>query len=468
MVIERGPQQTLVDSCVQWVRKRIGSRVLRPGMRVPSIRSFARQASVSPFTVVEAYERLVAAGDLEPRKGSGFYVRERSEKTPAPKAETHATVDFTWLMSHMLQPHGAQGPGLGVLPASWLKGTTLGATMRSLGRQNPQRWLQAGTLLGYEPLRGVLQEKLAQFDIVAHPDQIVLTTGTTHALDLVVRVLVRPGDSVLILDPCWFGVHGLLASHGARVVAVPCTDKGPDLGVMEQAIRRERPRLMILSSAAQNPTGASLSRATVTRILAMAKEHDVWIFEDDVYADLCDSQVTRLAAADRLQRVIYSTSFSKTLASNLRVGLLACRSELARSLAEMKIVTGFTTPELNERLIYKLLVEGRYARHAKELRERLAGCRQTAKQLLTKKGIAICGNPVDGMFLWVDMRTDTSALAAAWREQGLLLAPGAVFSPERRASSWMRFNVTTTLDERVLALLSALPPTRASISTRTI
>jgi DNA-binding transcriptional MocR family regulator len=210
---------------------------------------------------------------------------------------------------------------------------------------------------------------------------------------------------------------------------------------------------MILSSAAQNPTGASLPRATVARILAIAKEHDIPIFEDDVYSDLCESSVTRLAAADRLQRVIYSTSFSKTLASNLRVGLLACRSELARTLAEMKIVTGFTTPELNERLIYKLLVEGRYARHAKELRERLAGCRRSAKQLLKREGIDICGDPVDGMFLWVDMRADTSALAASWREKGLLLAPGALFSPERRASSWMRFNVTTTIDERVLALM---------------
>jgi DNA-binding transcriptional MocR family regulator len=455
MVIERGPQQTLVDSCVQWVRKRISSRVLRPGMRVPSIRAFARQAGVSPFSVVEAYEQLVAAGDLEPRRGSGFYVRKRNGQTAAQRSQPRGPVDFAWLMSHMLQPHGAQGPGLGVLPASWLKGTTLAATLRSLGRQNPQRWLQAGTLFGYEPLRGALQEKLAQLDIIADADQIVLTTGTTHALDLVLRVLVRPAESVLILDPCWFGVHGLLASHGARVVTVPSADKGPDLSVMEQTIRRERPRLMILSPAAQNPTAASLARTTVARILAMAKEHDVSIFEDDVYADLCESPVTRLAAADRLQRVIYSTSFSKTLASNLRVGLLACRGELARALAEMKIVTGFTTPELNERLIYKLLVEGRYARHAEELRERLAGCRRSVKHLLRREGIGICGDPVDGLFLWVDMRTDTSALAACWRERGLLLAPGALFSPERRASSWMRFNVTTTMDERVLALLRA-------------
>lgn len=449
----RGEQQsqTRVDGCVQWVRERISTSVFRAGARIPSIRTLARQRRISPFTVAEAYDRLVAEGELEARRGSGFYVRTRPVRAQAPPPRR--TVDFAWLMSHMLQRHGARGPGLGVLPASWLDGARLGTQLRSLGRQHPDRWLHGGTLLGYAPLRMALQERLAQLDIVCDPEQIVLTTGVTQALDLVVRTLVRPGEAVLALDPCWFGTHGLLTSHRARVVPVPCGVRGPDLAALERLVQSERPRLMVMSSAGHNPTGVSLSREVVLRILEIARRGALEIFEDDVYADLCSTSVTRLAAADRLQRVIYSTSFSKTLAANVRVGMLACRPELARTLGEAKIVSGFTTPELNERLVHKLLVERHYARHVERLRARLAVCRDSMRRTLTKLGIDVWGAPQDGMFFWIDMRTDTTAMAAEWREKGLLLAPGSLFSPSQRPTTWMRFNVTTRLDASVLALL---------------
>ncbi|MGH8185112.1 MAG: aminotransferase class I/II-fold pyridoxal phosphate-dependent enzyme [Steroidobacteraceae bacterium] len=169
--------------------------------------------------------------------------------------------------------------------------------------------MQGGTQLGYAPLRHVLQERMAQLDIVTQADQIVLTTGVTHALDLVVRTLVRPGEPVMTFDPCWFGTHGLLASHGARVLGVPCGADGPDFAAMEQLAQRERPRLLVVSSAAHNPTGLCLSAQQAGRILKVAAQFDMQIFEDDVYADLCTSKVTRLAAALReARRTVARTS----------------------------------------------------------------------------------------------------------------------------------------------------------------
>jgi DNA-binding transcriptional MocR family regulator len=250
-----------------------------------------------------------------------------------------------------------------------------------------------------------------------------------------------------VLDPCWFGALGMLATRGIRVIGVPCTPDGPDLNAMEQLAQQEKPRLLLINSAAQNPTGVSLSSATVASILDIAARHDFLIFEDDVYTDICTSAITRLAANDQLDRVIYAASFSKTLAPNIRVGYLACRPDLAESFANTKILTGFTTPELNERLVHKLLVEGRYARHAGELRERLAECRVQTKRTLRHAGIDIFGDPVDGMFLWINMRTDTNELAVLCREKGLLLAPGSLFSPHQTPSPWMRFNMTTSADD---------------------
>ena len=123
-------EQTLVEACAQWARIRIDAQVFRPGMRLPSIRALARQQRVSPFTVVEAYDRLVASGDLEARRGSGFYVRRRAGPR-LPARDQCSPIDLRWLMRHMLDSSSARGPGLGVLPASWLDGVQLGAALRS-------------------------------------------------------------------------------------------------------------------------------------------------------------------------------------------------------------------------------------------------------------------------------------------------------------------------------------------------
>lgn len=453
---DAGP--TLVEAVIQWTTNRIRGQVFRPGMRLPSIRALARQRGVSPFTVAEAYERMVASGQLEARKGSGFYVCPRPADADRSRRGEPSAIDLGWLMHHMLESGSARGPGLGVLPMAWLDGAQLGTALRSLGRQG--RWLDSGRPQGFEPLRTVLQQRLAALDIVAAPGQILLTTGITHALNLVLRLLVNPGDAVLTLDPCWFGAYGMLAAHGARAVGVPLVPDGPDLAALERLMREEQPRLLIVSAAAHNPTGLSLAGETVARILAIAARYDVPIFEDDVYADLCASPVTRFAAADRLHRVIYAGSFSKTLAANLRVGFVACRAELAGALADAKILTGFTTPEINERLVHKLLVEGRYGRHVAALRERLAGHRERARRQLEAAGMDVFGTAGDGMFLWADMHTDTNELAVICRERGLLLAPGSLFSPTQRPSPWMRLNVTTAAADIDTVLRCCTPQAR--------
>jgi DNA-binding transcriptional MocR family regulator len=441
-----GARQSLVEKCIQWVQGRIDRQVFRPEMRLPSIRSLARKIGVSTFTVVAAYERLVAAGKLEARRGSGFYVANRVGATDTPSRRPPPQINLDWLLRSMLVDAGARGPGLGVLPRTWLDGIQLAAALRSLGRQRPSRWLESGTPRGFEPLRIVIQQRLAALDVVAEADQILLTTGVTHALDLVLRTLVAPSDTVMIPVPCWFGAIGLLAAHGVRMVGIPCSADGPDLQTMDRLAREHKPKLLIMSSVAQNPTGVSLSPEMVARVVDIANRRDFLIFEDDVYADLCDCPSARLASVDQLNRVIYASGFSKSLASNVRVGYLACNLELADTLASMKVLRGFTTPELNERLVHALLVEGKYMRHTQKLRTRLAAARADTRSLLRREGVEILGDPEHGMFFWVNARTNTNEMAAQLREQKLVLAPGGLFSTEQLPSHWMRLNVTTPLD----------------------
>ncbi|MEK6424828.1 MAG: PLP-dependent aminotransferase family protein [Burkholderia gladioli] len=458
---------TLVDQLVQWARRRIDERVFRPGMRMPSIRKLAVDKNVSRFTVVEAYERLVAQGYLDSRRGSGFYVRER---TPAalpgesgrpgkdtPPAPVDNTLDVVWLLRNMLHTVSPEkGPGLGYLPARWLDGELITGALRALGRQSGAQMLGLGSAQGFLPLRQQLQTRLAEVEIGASPEQIVLVSGITQAIDLIARLYVRPGDAVIVGDPAWFQMFGRFASQGARLVGMPYTPDGPDLDALETLVQQWRPKMLVINSVLQNPTGTSLSAAQAFRILRLAEAYDFLVVEDDIYGDLCPARypATRLASLDQLKRVIYLGSFSKTLAANLRVGYVAGAPEIANALTDQKMLAGMATPELNERVLYKVLTEGHYRRHVERLRGRLDGVRDKTARMLERVGMRLFTMPAAGMFLWADTGADASALAAAAHEEGFLLTPGGLFSPQQSPSTWTRFNVANCGDPALAGFLA--------------
>ncbi|MBO3033418.1 PLP-dependent aminotransferase family protein [Burkholderia pseudomallei] len=454
---------TLVDQLVQWARRRIDERVFRPGMRMPSIRKLALDKSVSRFTVVEAYERLVAQGYLDSRRGSGFYVRERAPGQQPVGASggaraqpVHNTIDVVWLLRNMLHTVSPEkGPGLGYLPSRWLDGELITSALRALGRQSGAQMLGFGSAQGFLPLRQQLQTRLAEFEIGATPDQLVLVSGITQAIDLIARHCVRPGDAVIVGDPAWFQMFGRFASQGAQLVGMPYTPDGPDLDALENLVQMWRPKMLVINSVLHNPTGTSLSAAQAFRILKLAEAYDFLVVEDDVYGDLCPPSypATCLASLDQLRRVIFLGSFSKTLAANLRVGYIACAPELAKALTDQKMLVGMTTPELNERVLYKVLTEGHYRRHVERLRARLDGVRDKTARMLERTGMRLFTMPAAGMFLWTDTGVDSDALAAAAHEEGFLLTPGSLFSPQQSPSTWTRFNVANCGDPALPAFL---------------
>ena len=451
---------TLVEQIVAWYAARIDERVIRPGSRMPSIRQFAAEHGVSRFTVVEAFDRLIARGYLESRRGAGFFVRERNPGAGLASARAWADaptpgVDAVWLLRNMfkrLPPRDM--PGGGVLPPDWLDEGLISASLRSLGRQSGAALLDYGHPQGYLPLRQQLQLKLAELEIAVQPEQILSTNGVTQGLDLIAQHLLKPGDTVLVDEPSWFLLFGRYAQLGARVIGVPRQSDGPDLARLEMLATEHRPRLFVTTSVLHNPTSTAMSGAKAFQVLRMAEAHDFRIVEDDVYCDLHPGAsvqpCTRLAALDQLRRVIYLGGFSKTLAANLRVGFIACSAELARELTDLKMLIGLTSPELGERIVYRVLSEGHYRRHLHRLRDRLARAREPVFRGLERLGLRPFATPPVGMFVWADTGVDTNPIAQAMLAHGYLMAPGSLFMPDQRPSTWMRFNVATSGNARML------------------
>ncbi|MEO8158122.1 MAG: PLP-dependent aminotransferase family protein [Betaproteobacteria bacterium] len=448
----------LVEQIVSGLSQQIDSRLLMPGVRLPSIRTFSREFDVSRFTVVAAYDRLVAMGYVQSRRGSGFFTVAR-ETDPAPKTQAGAAehaVDVRWLFRRYLEDNEghllAGGPWL---PNDWMDEAGLRRNVRALMRLNGHDLVTYGNPKGYLPLREQVQLKLSGLGVAALPDQIVLTHGVSHALDLIIRQLLKPGDSVLVDDPGYYNFFGNLRSYGVKLHGVPRNPDGPDVAVLLKLAEKHKPKLYFTQSVLQNPTSSDMSPAVAFRVLQAAEKFDFLVVEDDVFCDLQALPTQRLATMEQLNRVIYVSSFSKTLSGSLRVGYLACRQDIAESLTDMKMLSCITTSQFAERLVYHMLVEGHYRKFVEQLRGRLDAARNQTLKTMEELGMQVFVEPRSGMFLWARFPhiEDSAELSNPAFKKGIILAPGAVFRPNLEPSAWMRFNVSVFASPLLLGFL---------------
>lgn len=449
---------TLVDHVMQEIRERIATRSLAPGAKLPSIRGLAEAMSVSKSTVVEGYDRLVAEGVIQSRRGAGFFVAGHAALLALNKIGPilDRAIDPLWVSRQSLEgDETILKPGCGWLPASWLPQASARRVLRALARGADALIADYGTPLGHAPLRQVISRRLGERGIEAPPDQILLTESGTHTIDLLCRFFLERGDTVLVDDPCYFNFRALLQAHRAKLISVPYTPAGPDVAAFEEALQAHRPRLYITNSAIHNPTGATLSPVVAHRLLRLAEQHDLLIIEDDIFADLEYEPAPRLAAFDGLDRVIQIGSFSKTLSAAGRCGYVATRRDWIEGLIDLKIATTFGGNRLASELVHGVLTDGRYRRHLDGVRTRLAAEMSITGKRLKAIGIEPWIEPRAGMFLWCRLpdEADAAEIARIALRENIVLAPGNVFSVTQSAAHFLRFNVAQSADPKIFETL---------------
>ncbi|MBL4784147.1 MAG: PLP-dependent aminotransferase family protein [Cohaesibacteraceae bacterium] len=452
---------TLVDHLCISIGERIASRALTRGNRLPSIRQAARDYAVSKSTVVEAYDRLVAQGQIEARKGSGFYVTGHiaplSVAAMGPPLER--AIDPLWVSRQSLDAGDDYlKPGCGWLPASWMPQDGMRRALRALARDSNASLADYARPRGFTPLREHISQRLIRQDIIASPAQILLTDSGTQAIDLLCRFLLEPGDTVLIDDPCYFNFRALLTVHRANLVSVPFTTGGPDIDQLEQILKTARPKFYLTNSALHNPTGASLTPLVAHKVLKLADRYDLIILEDDVFADFEHEPAPRLAAFDGLERVIHLSGFSKTHSAAARCGYIAARPDWIEGMIDLKIATSFGGTSINPRLLHHHLTDGGHFKFVEQLRTRLASAMSRTIARLEQLGIKPWIIPKGGMYLWCHLPAgcDAADLAQKALKQKIILAPGNVFSLAGSATEFMRFNVSQCDDQRLFEVLEEL------------
>ncbi|MDO9025244.1 PLP-dependent aminotransferase family protein [Zwartia sp.] len=459
--LDRESPRTLVDQVVDAVTIAIERRTLRVGDALPSVRALASTHGLSAFTVAEAYQRLVTAGQLSARRGSAYRVADLHASPPSVSPVWSApSLNAAWLLSDVFADHSVPTKaGCGWIPGEWINESGLQHALRALSRVPGPRFGGYGHPFGMASLREQIATSLRRFSVPADTSNILLTQGATQALDLVVRTLLRPGDTVVVEDPCYCNLLQILQLAGLRVIGVARTADGLDFEQLEQVLKQTKVKAIFVNTVLQNPSGSSLSMTNAQRLLSIAAQAGVWIIEDDIYRELAPPEAPCLAGLEGLSRVIYISGFSKTIAPTLRVGYVAAHRDVLADLARTKMAVGLTSSLVAERIVSNVLSEGHYERHLVFLKEKLRTAHASVVARMQSLGMEIFDQPAAGLFLWARLPIEaerSASVATQALKRGIWLAPGSYFRPGEQPSSWFRFNVANSENDVLWDFVSTL------------
>jgi 2-aminoadipate transaminase len=324
--------------------------------------------------------------------------------------------------------------------------------------------LQYGPTRGHLPLLEAIRTVLAGRGIQAGLEDLLITSGSQQGLDLVARVLLDPGDVALVELPAYTGAIAAFRNAQAELVGVRQEDDGIDLGDLDRLATRlradgRRVRFLYLVPNFQNPTGLLLGRDKRSRLLEMAARHDLLVVEDDPYGDLYFADAAAAAdtrpikADDRDGRVVYLSSFSKTLAPGYRVAWIAAPAELTAKVEVAKQATDICTGALDQRIIWQAIERGVLSAQGPRLRAHYQHKRTVMEQALREQlgHLLAWPKPRGGFFVWVTAAAGIDAerlLARAMRHR-VIFVVGSAFFVDAAGANTMRLSFSAPTPDRI-------------------
>ena len=440
----------------------VDTGTLAPGSRVPSLRDISRQRRISLSTAIQAYRLLEDRGVIEARPQSGHYVARGGGglETPAmsrpPGKATPVSVAgvVTRLMEYAADPRlvplGCAIPSAEILAAGRLD--------RFMARAARVKGFDHNTYTvpkGDPRLRQEIARRAMRWGQALSPDDVAITNGCTEALALALKAVTRPGDTVAIESPTYFGLLHALGALELKALELP-TDatNGIDLATLEAALRRTNVHACLLSSSFNNPLGCTMPDAKKTAVLDLLAKHDVPLIEDDIYGDIYfgNERPRPFTALDRRGTTLYCGSFSKTIAPGYRIGWIAAGREM-QQIIERKLASTLSGPALPQAAFADFLSSGGYDHHLRRIRRIFQhGLEQMTRAVeKTFPKSTRVSRPAGGFVLWAELprRYRTRPLFDAAIERGVCFVPGDVFSASARYGNCLRLSCGHGWDARI-------------------
>jgi DNA-binding transcriptional MocR family regulator len=319
---------------------------------------------------------------------------------------------------------------------------TMSAIARSAGGAGVAYDLPPGLLA----LRRQIARRAIEWGCALSADDLVTTVGAMEALHLCLRAVTRPGDTVAVESPAYYGLLRLLASLGMRVIEIPAHPRtGMDLGALAEALGRHKIRAVMAIPNFNNPLGSLMPDGAKEELVEMLGRREIPLIEDDIYGDLSfgDERPRPAKAFDRKGLVMLCSSFSKTVAPGYRVGW-AAPGRFREEVEQLKFAQSVATATLPQMAVADFLDNGGYDHHLRALRRRLAAQVERMSEAVAEHfppGTRVA-RPAGGFMLWVELPPGTSALSLFERAlgRGISIAPGPIFSAKQRFSGYIRLS----------------------------
>jgi 2-aminoadipate transaminase len=297
--------------------------------------------------------------------------------------------------------------------------------------------LQYGVTEGYPPLKQYLVEKMRKYGVPAEEENVQIVNGSQQALDLIGKVFLNPGDTVLTDGPTYLGALQAWQAYEARFVTVPLDEDGTQVDLIEDVLKREPVKLIYSLPNFHNPAGVTLSLERRRALVDLAARYGAFIVEDDPYGELRfeGEDITPLVVMHK-ENVVYLSTFSKTLAPGIRLGWISAPAKVIGRLVQAKQGADLHTSTFVQMVVNDICQRGFLRQHVKRIRETYkerCGVMLDAVERHFPPGVRWT-RPQGGLFLWVTMPqgADSMALMRAAREQKVAFIPGTAFYPDPR------------------------------------
>ena len=443
----------LYHTVAQELGELIRGGTLRPGDQLPSVRSLCRTRGVSPSTVLHAYEVLESDGLIGSKPRSGYYVSAWRKPVPAPRTSTPQSRSTRVAVSDLvfdtleasrdrgIVPLGSAFPSPTLFP--WAKlARYLGSSARHMDPWNTVESLPPGSI----DLRRQIARRYLRLGMSIGIEQIVVTSGALEALNLALQTVVRPGETIAIESPTFYGCLQAAERLGINVVEIPTHPReGIDISALSKAIAKNRIRACWFMTTLHHPTGATASADKKRELVRLLTSHGIPLIEDDAYAELQFSPKPALPAKafDGKGFVMHCGSFSKCLAPGYRLGWVAA-GRFTKEVARLKIESSLATSLPVQQGIAQMLQHGSYDSHLAGLRRQLAGQQAAALDSVRRHfppGYRVAA-PAGGYFLWIECARSVDSLEVhrLALDFGIAIAPGPMFSARRQFGNFLRLN----------------------------
>lgn len=423
--------------------------------RLPSLRDVARQLQVSLTSCKQAFALLEAQGRVHARPKVGYFSVIQAPHAVLPS--TASLLDRVFASARqpgMLALSSDSPPLLGSLDGPLLM------LERDLVRRSPKANLPPYLPLGEPQLREAVARHYSRgMDHLWQADQVFVGPDLRSVLDLALAALVPRGSLALVESPCSWLVLRQLQAAGLHVVEVPLNREGRlDLEAIARLLTATPVRVAVFSSRVNVPQGGAMPAADKQRLCELLTEHQVWLFENDSYGGLCPRQPACRDYADPLRLLVFA-SFDKHIGAEAPFAYLLCRGAAA-TLAEAFYARGVRLPGYRQRAIAQLFGSGRVERHQASLARKLTAS-ATRMVALMKSHAADClhlSMPVAGASLWLQATrpVDMDAVCEQLLAQGIVIAPGSLFSQAGHWRDHLRLSVTVDWQQNIEGALIAL------------